>query len=106
MSKAPFRESGDNSFQTIIPGTHQRVAYTGASSQSAALNANTSVVELFSTTDCWIKFGTNPVAVANDGTSIPLRAGLRVTYGVPTKSDKIAVIRDVDSGNLDIVEGA
>lgn len=93
-------------FQAADPIVFQYVSYTGTSSQSSTLNANTSMVWLFSTTDCWINFGTDPTAVAGSGgTSFKLRGGIYRAYAVTKQSTKIAVIRDATSGELDIHEG-
>ena len=102
-SGMPYCESAQG-FQALIPGTCQRVSYTASAAQSAALG-NTVIVQLYSTTDCWIKFGSNPTAVANDGTSVFLPGGMVICYGV-TAGHKVSAIRDSASGDLHIVEGA
>lgn len=76
-----------------------RVAYSGTSAQSAAITGTEVLVHNCGTARCYIKAGANPTATAND---IPLETGekfhLRITTG-----DKIAVIQDSASGNLNVV---
>lgn len=90
------------SFEAILPGTSQAVAFTGSSSQSAALGASTTLVRLFCTADCFIKIASNPTALA-DGTSMFVAAGIIDFIGVQP-SQKIAVISNGTSGTLYITE--
>ena len=100
--KALSREG--HGFEAIYPGTSQKLAYTGASAQSAALQTRTSVVRLVSTSNCHVAFGSNPTAVA-DGTCLYLPLGVPVNVGV-APGTKIAAIQDSAGGNLFITEGA
>lgn len=90
-------------FDKIYPGVSQKLAYD-ATAQSAALGARTSLVRLTPTTDCHVKIGANPVAIA-DGTCLFLKAGVIEYVGV-NPGDKIAAIKDSAGGNLFITEGA
>ena len=89
-------------FEAIIPGTSQLLAFTGASAQSTALQASTTLVRLFATQDCFIAVGSNPTAAA-DGTSMFIAAGVTEYVGV-AQGAKIAAIRNTTSGNLYITE--
>lgn len=105
MSKAPFTDFHSSVYQALHPGTCQKVTFSGTSAQSNAMQTRTSAVELYSTKACWIKFGTNPTAVANDGSSFYLDAGLFKVYGI-APGQKIAVIQDAAGGDLHLIEGA
>lgn len=77
----------------------QVVAYD-SSTQSSALNARTTVVRLVATTNCHVKFGSNPTATTSD---IYLPAGV-VEYFKVSASDKVAAIKNADAGNLYVTE--
>lgn len=107
MARQPI-DANAKGWQTIYPGVCQKVSFTGASTQSAATTTGaaglgTIMVELFATEDCWIKIGSDPTAVANNGSSFFMGAGLFKTYGI-IPGHKIAVIRDTTSGDLHIIE--
>lgn len=104
MSKKHFSPTS-GATQCLYVGTCQKVSYTGTAAQSSALASTTDIVQVYSTTDCWIKFGANPTAVANDGSSMFLAAGMYMVYGC-TPGHKISAIRDAASGDLHIMEGA
>jgi hypothetical protein len=98
-------DNGDGSINTlpaIAVGTCSKVSVSGSSAQSGAITA--SVVRVIATTDCHIKFGSNPTAAA-DGTSLflPAYAAEYFQFG---SGDKIAVIQDAASGNLFITAAA
>jgi hypothetical protein len=98
-------DNGDGSINTlpaISVGTCTKVAVSGSSAQSGAITA--AVVRLVSSTDCHVKFGSNPTAVA-DGTSLFLPAGVPEYFQFGS-GDKIAVIQDSTSGNLFITAAA
>lgn len=92
-------------FQAVDPLGFQYVSFNATSTQSSPLDPNTSMVWIFSTTDCWVKFGDNPTAVPGDGTTFRLRSGIYRAFTIIKPSQKIAVIKDVDNGELDIHEG-
>lgn len=73
------------------------VAVSGASAQSAAIA--TREVMLVSTTNCWLKFGTNPTAVANTDANQYLPANVVWTIKWQP-ADKVAVIQDSAAGYL------
>lgn len=99
-----------NGFQTLTPGSSQKVDFTGTSAQSTQFYIKTSLVALYATEDCFIKIGTDPVATT-DGTSmfipggILLGIGLFTTYNEETVT-KMAVIQASSSGTLYITEAA
>lgn len=70
--------------------TTQKVTITGASAQSATLDASTTLVRVQSDAICSILFGTNPTATASD---MRLAADQAEYFSVPENSGlKIAVI--------------
>jgi len=89
-------------YQCIATGASQKIAVTGTAALSAAIT--TGIVRLFSTKDCWIVFGNNPVAVANDGDSFFLPGGI-IEYYVINHGQKLSVIQDVAAGDLHITGG-
>lgn len=73
-----------------LPVEQQKISVTGASAQSAALNAETTLIRLHSTVACLVRFGGNPVATADD---MPLAANQTEYFCVQANSGlKIAVI--------------
>ena len=90
-------------FQAIIPGTSQKLSYTGTSAQSSAVATATTLVRVVATTACFIKIGTNPTAVAD--TSMYLPAGIPEYFGIEG-GQKIAAIQLSSGGDLYITEGA
>jgi len=92
-----------NGILTPIAGAQQRVAFTGTSAQSSAFTTN--IITVYATQDCWIRFGSAPAAVANDGDATYLPSGFMRVYRVKI-DDKLAIIRDATSGNLYIAGGA
>lgn len=94
--------------QAVPPGDFQQVAIGASSAQSAELQARTSMVWLFATKDCWVRIGNNPTAVADTSPSFLLRGGFYRAFAINNETSdpwKIAVIQDVESGELDIMEG-
>jgi hypothetical protein len=72
--------------------TNQQVTISGASAQSSAVQATTRYVRLHSDVACYVKFGTNPTAAA-DNTSEHLVPGVYIDRAIPTgESYEIAVI--------------
>lgn len=107
MSTAPPRSmkalaAQQGSFEAILPGVSQALAFTGTSAQSTALGTSTTLVKIFATTDCFIKVATDPTAVA-DGTCMFVPAGIIDFIGVGP-GQKIAAIRNASSGTLYITE--
>lgn len=73
-----------------LPVAEQAVTFTGVSAQSAALNAQTTLVRVQSDATCSILFGTNPTATA---TSMRLSLNQTEYFSVPANSGlKIAAI--------------
>jgi hypothetical protein len=108
--------------QAARPYSAQNVAIGAASAQSAAFSASTATVGTYApdgtqftttnttthvrvvaTSACWIAFGSNPVAVASGSSSIYLPAFTPEYFWV-NRGEKIAVIQDAASGNLNIAE--
>lgn len=88
--------SSDNTRKLDL-ASNDVVAVSGTSAQSAAMQTNE--IMLVATTACWIKFGTNPTAVANTDANLYLPAGIFYTIKwVP--GQKVAVIQDSAAGYL------
>lgn len=86
--------SSRNAQELIYPMTppvvSQTVAIAGASAASAAFNAQTKFVRLFTDTACGIEFGAAPTAVATSGR---MAANTTEYWGVQQgQSHKVAVI--------------
>lgn len=92
-------------YQCLRPGASQRLAFTATSAQLTALGGSTNMVRVFATQDCWLAFGANPTAVANDGSSVFVPGGV-VQFFLAEPSEKIAAIRDANNGDLHVMEGA
>lgn len=84
----------------LTPGDSQRVAVGSSSAQSTALSSETIIVRVVADVDCYLAFGANPTATNTD---LFLAAGDTEYFGV-TPGSKIAVLRAVGDGYLNIVE--
>ena len=90
--------SSDNT-RSLNVASNDVVAVSGTSAQSAAMT--TYEIMLVSTTNCWLKFGTNPTAVASTDANQYLPANALVTIKwIP--GDKVAVIQDTAAGYLTV----
>lgn len=83
-----------SAFPAIKPGATAKLAFAGASVQSAAVNSR--IVRVISSSDCHIAFGSNPTATAND----LLLPANKPEYFVCNPTDLIAAIQDAAGGNL------
>lgn len=81
-------------------GAAQKVAFDGTSAQSSAVGANTRVVRLCATQDCFIAIAANPTATTSS-TYLP---GGAVEYVRVQPGDKIAVIQRNTAGDLHVTE--
>lgn len=82
-------------------GASVKVAYTDTAGTTAALPANTEVVRVLSTTDCFIEIGTAPTAVADTG--MYMVAFQPEYFECKTNSAlgiKVSAIRSTASGSL------
>jgi hypothetical protein len=77
------------------PLAEQQVTVSGASTQSTAFNANTSIVRIrcggLNANGVVLKFGTNPTAVAATG-GLSLSVGQTEYFVVDASSSKVAVV--------------
>jgi len=107
--------------QASRPYSSQTIAIGGSSVQSAAFSVgnvappydpsgvparvpnNTTHIRVVATSACWISFGTNPVAAASTSPSIYLPAFTPEYFWVNV-GEKLAVIQDAGSGNLNVAE--
>lgn len=92
-------------FQCVSPSTSQVLAVGASSVQSALPQTGVTIVRLFSTADCFVAFGSNPVAVIDGTSSMFLPAGI-VEYFEIRIDEKLAVISaNATTGKLYITEG-
>ena len=109
MSSRMFLDAGGNPFPAIQQYIVQTVAYSTAV-QSSLFNANTTLVEIIPTSNCWVYFGTNPTAVKESTTKSAasgfyVAAGTSKFYCVPPGGIwKLSVAQDTASGMLSIIE--
>lgn len=92
--------ASEPSWQAIIPGASQVVAFTGSSAQSVALAAATTLIRVTSNQDCFLAFGSNPTAT---NTAFFLPAGAVDYLGV-TPGTKVAALQATAGGNLYLTE--
>lgn len=74
------------------------VAFTGTSAQSGTLKNG--VYYLCPSETCYVTIGSNPTATTSAGMRIPRDA--QIAIEITQQSQKIAVIRETTSGNLNI----
>ena len=86
----------DNTRRLDVAG-NDVVAVSGTSAQSAAFAS--SEIQIVATTNCWLKFGTNPTAVANTDANQYLPANTIWTIKW-TPGDKVAAIQDSVAGYI------
>ena len=86
----------------MLGGASQKVTIGAASAQSATFSDSTTIIRIFTTTDCYIKVATNPTATTSD---MFIAGGIIEYFGIE-KGHKIAVIQDASGGTLHITEGA
>lgn len=117
MSASPESSNNSPAFQAIIPGLGEPLSFNATSAYSQVFEEGTTILELFSTQDCWIRMvlSTDNTTVAAAGTSGAksynkfLPGGIVAFLGVPIIRDtqyKLAVIRATSTnGILYITEG-
>lgn len=103
MASTPVQAGTKNDliFQTFYPGNSQKVNTSAVAAQSATFETGVSVIRLFATKDCYVKFGTNPTATTSD---MFIPSDIIQFVGV-REGHKLSVIRDTEDGVLHIVEG-
>lgn len=112
MVELPKDANSWNVAQALCPDRNQRITFTQTATLSAIFDSDTTVVRLFATKDCWVKFGllNTVTAVVNDGDTQFIPAGMLIF--LHTKMDKLAnnyarylsVIADSDNGTLHVLE--
>lgn len=86
--------------QTFRPGATQNVAYTGtAGTITNAVSYNH--VMVWSTTDCFITFGSAPTATTSH---MPLSARTHLVFKVEAGVDKVSAIQQSAGGTLYVTE--
>jgi hypothetical protein len=82
----------------------QKVSFTGTAGSSNAFAAQVKSVVVYATEDCWVKFGANPTAVADDGSSVFVPASNYRPF-IVNAGDKLSAIQDSAGGDIHITEG-
>lgn len=102
-------------FQAIVAGKSQFVNFNNVAKQSAQFDSRTTLLELFSTQDCWIlikELGdarVSAVPAEFERTDCKrIRGGITTFLGLPQTFGVyvISVVSDGNDGVLDITEGA
>lgn len=93
-------------FQAIIPGVSHRGEFSETSIVCSDFQSSTTLVRIYSTEGCWIKFGSggSNTAVADDGISVYLPPLTYTYFGLLEGNTNLAVIRDEYNGVIHIVE--
>lgn len=97
------RDKYDETVQCLKPGTTQTVAISGTSAaMSSAVAANTVVIRLVATTNCFVKIAASPTATTAD---MPLIANVPEYFRIDeNQSMKVAGIQMSAAGSLYITE--
>lgn len=123
MSTGAVSDKNAQYFQALVPADAEEAKqlnhfknFTNSSSYTATLEAETTLVSLFATQDCWCRFvpSTESDTAAAPSESVKTNCffvpgGIAAFFGVPRKEDvryKIAVVRDSANGILYVAEGA
>lgn len=118
MSRMQPSDNNVDAFQALVPGeglNHYK-DFTASNTYSANLDANTSMVSLFATQDCWCRLvpsSSSDVAAAPSGEGVKgssffVPGGITAFFGIPKTEGtvyRVAVVRDTISGRLHISEG-
>lgn len=92
----------DNSFQAMFQGVVSNVSYTATAGQSATFGANTSLIRIVATSDCYYLIGANPTATTANGSFLPLGV---IEFPAVLPGQKISVLQSSASGSLNITQG-
>lgn len=84
-------------FGSPINGVSVKVAYTETAGTTAAISTLANVVRVVATTDCFIKIGTNPTAVADDDCYLP---ALVPEYFACPEGAKVSAVQVSAGGTL------
>ena len=84
-------------------GTTQSIAVAATSAATSnAFDAETTIVRISTTTNCYIAFGSSPTATTSD---VLMPAGTTEYFKVPVPgTSKLAAIRDTADGKLRVTE--
>lgn len=117
MSTGAISEKNAGYFQAVVAdgaALNHYVPFTSSAADSLVLDPNTTLVELFSTQDCWVRVKpSTSAAVATTGSSTAktesrfVPGGIVCFLGIPKVDGvlhKISVVRDTNSGTLYIAE--
>lgn len=96
------RDRDNAPVQVLTPDTITNAA-VGGSSVATALPAGAEVVEVVSSTDCWVKFGTSGVSVASTS-GMYLAAGATAVWRIPENATHLAHIQASSGGRISITK--
>lgn len=116
MSTPAASDKNSPYFQAVVPGLTQVLAYTNSAADTLPFVSGTTLISLFSTTDCWVllKESTSSsnaavISSGSSGSSFFLPGGIQGFVGLPFKRDVIyraSVVRNTADGTLYITEAA
>ena len=115
MSTPAVSDKNSPYFQALVNGLNHYVDYTNMARYSLDFESSTTILFLFSTTDCWVRIvlssSSDVASVGSDsskGDSFFVPGGISYFVGIPfVKSTyKLSVIRNASDGRLHITEGA
>lgn len=116
MSTPAVSDRNSPYFQAVVPGVSQALAYTNTAADTITFQQGTTLISIFSTTDCWvlIKESTSSdvaavISSGASGSSFFLPGGIQAFVGLPFKRDvlyKASIIRNAADGTAHITEAA
>ncbi len=116
MSTPAASDKNSPYFQAVVPGLTQVLAYTNSAADTLDFVSGTTLISIFSTTDCWVLLkestdSTNAAVVSSGqkGASFFVPGGIAAFVGLPFKRDvlyKASVVRNTANGTIYITEAA
>lgn len=120
LSELGLSGNKGEAFQVMVMSETENLqkvkAFTNSSSDTPTFRQKTSIIELFSTQDCWVRLvrSTNSstaaaVSTGSSGPSVFVPGGITKFFGLPRIESvlwKLAVVRDSTDGTLYVTEGA
>ncbi len=99
-----------NVAQAVTPDRSQKIMFSSSPVRSNTFDADTNLIRIFATKDCWVRLctDTSTSAAVNDGVSQFVPAGILIFLGTKvnkiTMATNISIIRDQDDGALHLLE--
>lgn len=114
MSTPAASDKNSPYFQATVPGTSHTLAFTNTAAYTANFSLETTIVEVFSTTDAWVRVVEStdvgvaaPVVAGSTGLSVFCPGGIVRFIGIPFKKTvfyKMSIIRDSTNGTAYVNE--